>query len=58
VSTTHVSVGSLFGIGAVTGAAKGRLILTIVGAWLTTLPLGAASAAAVFGVLSALGMGG
>jgi PiT family inorganic phosphate transporter len=41
VSTTHVSVGSLFGIGLVNGTARPRMILTILLAWLTTLPLGA-----------------
>lgn len=42
VSTTHVSCGSLFGIGAVTGHAKWKAILTILAAWVTTLPLAAA----------------
>jgi inorganic phosphate transporter, PiT family len=41
VSTTHVSVGSLFGIGMVNGTANPRTILTILLAWITTLPLGA-----------------
>ena len=40
VSTTHVSCGALFGIGAVTGAAQWRTIATILAAWITTLPLG------------------
>jgi PiT family inorganic phosphate transporter len=42
VSTTHVSCGALFGIGAVTGQARWRTIGKILFAWLTTLPLGAA----------------
>ena len=40
VSTTHVSCGALFGIGAVTGAARWKTIATILAAWVTTLPLG------------------
>ncbi|MCW5969726.1 MAG: inorganic phosphate transporter [Blastocatellales bacterium] len=42
VSTTHVSVGALFGIGLVTGTANLRMIFTILFAWVTTLPLAAA----------------
>jgi len=38
VSTTHVSVGSLFGIGVVNGTAQRRTILSILVAWVTTLP--------------------
>lgn len=45
VSTTHVSCGSLFGIGAVSGGARVKTIGTILIAWLTTLPLAAAAAA-------------
>lgn len=41
VSTTHVSCGTLFGIGAVNGTARWRTILSIFGAWLITLPIGA-----------------
>jgi len=39
VSTTHVSCGSLFGIGAVTGQARWKTIGTILLAWAVTLPL-------------------
>ncbi len=42
VSTTHVSCGSIFGIGAVTKQAKWKTITHILFAWVTTLPLGAA----------------
>ncbi len=45
VSTTHVSCGSLFGLGAVTGRAHWRTIGRIVSAWLVTLPVSAAAAA-------------
>ena len=41
-STTHVSTGALFGIGVVNGTASRRTIATILLAWATTLPLGAA----------------
>jgi len=42
VSTTHVSCGSLFGIGMVNGKAKVAMIAKIGLAWVTTLPLAAA----------------
>jgi len=45
VSTTHVSVGSLFGIGAATGAGRKRAIAGILAAWLITLPVAAGLAA-------------
>ncbi len=41
VSTTHVSVGALIGIGVATGSAQWRTIGTIAAAWVTTLPLAA-----------------
>ena len=47
VSTTHVSCGSLFGIGTVTGQGRWVVIGKILAAWVTTLPLGA-----VLGALS------
>ena len=48
VSTTHVSCGSLFGIGTLTGEAKVGMIGKIVLAWITTLPLGAMIGAAAY----------
>ena len=54
VSTTHVSVGALFGIGVVNGTARTRTVLTILVAWATTLPLGAALAAAAYLLLRPL----
>jgi len=51
VSTTHVSCGALFGIGAASGEARWRMIGAILGAWATTLPVAAvlsAAAAAAF----------
>ncbi len=51
VSTTHVSCGALFGIGAATGQARWRTIGQILAAWLTTLPLGACFGAASFWIM-------
>jgi PiT family inorganic phosphate transporter len=41
VSTTHVSVGALFGMGLTTGQANPRVMLNIVLSWLITLPCAA-----------------
>ena len=51
VSTTHVSVGSIFGIGMVTRAANTRIVGEIVLSWVLTLPLAALLGAAVYGLL-------
>lgn len=48
VSTTHVSCGSLFGIGAVTGQGDWKVIGKIAAAWLLTLPLAASLGAISF----------
>lgn len=45
VSTTHVSCGSLFGIGAVTRQAQWKTIGTVLLAWVVTLPIAAVLAA-------------
>lgn len=55
VSTTHVSCGSLFGIGLVNRTAKVKMILTILLAWVTTLPVGAILAAAAYWILQITG---
>jgi PiT family inorganic phosphate transporter len=47
VSTTHVSCGSLFGLGAVNRTAQWGVIRTIALSWLATLPLAAGLGAAV-----------
>jgi PiT family inorganic phosphate transporter len=57
VSTTHVAVGALFGIGVVNGTARARTVLGILLAWVTTLPLGAVLAAGVYVALRAAGVG-
>ena len=41
VSTTHVSCGSLFGIGLATRQAHWKMVTRILLAWVTTLPLAA-----------------
>lgn len=52
VSTTHVSVGSLFGMGATTGQVKWRKVGEILLAWVSTVPCGAILAAIAYGVVS------
>ena len=47
-STTHVSCGSLFGLGAVTRQAHWKIILSILAAWITTLPVAGILAALTF----------
>jgi len=50
VSTTHVSCGALFGIGAANGRGRWRMIGAVVAAWVITLPV-----AAVLGALAGAG---
>jgi PiT family inorganic phosphate transporter len=45
VSTTHVSCGALFGLGAATGQARWDVIAQISLAWVTTLPVAVLCAA-------------
>ncbi len=52
VSTTHVSCGSLFGIGVVSGGADRATIGRILASWITTLPLAAAVAAIVTSMIN------
>ncbi len=54
VSTTHVSCGSLFGIGAVTRQANWGMMGKILGAWLLTLPTAAAIGALCYRIVSAV----
>jgi PiT family inorganic phosphate transporter len=54
VSTTHVSVGSLLGIGVVTRQARWRKVGEILLAWVTTVPCGAAIAAVSYLLLRLL----
>lgn len=51
VSTTHVSVGSIFGIGTVTKKANYKMIGKILLSWLLTLPIAAIVSALLFKLL-------
>jgi PiT family inorganic phosphate transporter len=51
VSTTHVSVGSIFGIGTVTRKADIKVVRNILLSWLLTLPIAALFSALVYWVL-------
>ena len=51
VSTTHVSVGSLFGIGMATGQARRRVVSGILTSWVLTLPLAALLGAGIYWIL-------
>jgi len=54
VSTTHVSVGSIFGIGTATKKADYKMISKILLSWLLTLPLAAIISAILFKLLEIL----
>ena len=56
VSTTHVSCGALFGIGAANGKGHWGTVATIVGAWLVTLPMAALLGAGTVLLLEAIGV--
>ncbi|MES0371164.1 MAG: inorganic phosphate transporter [Mariprofundaceae bacterium] len=50
VSTTHVSCGSIFGIGTINGKTNWSIVRGIVLAWVLTLPIAAAISAIAYGV--------
>lgn len=52
VSTTHVSCGSLFGIGLVTRQANVRVISQILMSWVLTLPIAAILSAGIYWLLT------
>lgn len=52
VSTTHVSVGALVGIGTLSGSARWKTIVAILASWVAILPL-AAALAAIFWLVAA-----
>lgn len=54
VSTTHVSVGSIFGIGTVTKKADYKVISKILLSWLLTLPIAAIVSGLLFKLLETL----
>ncbi|WP_438425805.1 inorganic phosphate transporter [Aquimarina macrocephali] len=51
VSTTHVSVGSIFGIGTVTKKANPKMISKILLSWVLTLPIAAIASGLLFKLL-------
>ncbi|MEE9269829.1 MAG: inorganic phosphate transporter [Candidatus Krumholzibacteria bacterium] len=51
VSTTHVSVGSLFGIGMATRQARGRVVSEILLSWVLTLPVAGLLSAGIYWIL-------
>ena len=51
VSTTHVSVGSLFGIGLATGQSNPRVMFNIALSWIITLPCAALIGAGAYALL-------
>jgi PiT family inorganic phosphate transporter len=51
VSTTHVAVGAIAGVGIVNGSAARGVLSSIVLAWVLTLPIAALSSAAAYSVL-------
>jgi len=54
VSTTHVSVGSIFGIGTVTKKSDMKMVSKIILSWVLTLPIAALVSALLFKILEAL----
>ncbi|MBU2572136.1 MAG: inorganic phosphate transporter [Gammaproteobacteria bacterium] len=54
VSTTHVTVGALFGIGVSSGKARWNTIASIVSSWMITLPCAAFVSAAAYLMISRL----
>ena len=54
VSTTHVSVGSIFGIGTATKKADLKMISKIVLSWVLTLPIAAAVSAILYKIIQFL----
>lgn len=54
VSTTHVSVGSIFGIGTITKKADVKVIRNILLSWLLTLPIAAICSAIVYWILKSI----
>ncbi len=52
VSTTHVSCGSIFGIGSINGETNWSIVRNIVFAWVLTLPIAAVIAGITYGLVS------
>jgi len=56
VSTTHVSCGSLFGLGVVNGKARWNVVGGIFSAWVLTLPVAGILAAISYWLIQSLGI--
>ncbi|MDO9214719.1 MAG: inorganic phosphate transporter [Methylococcales bacterium] len=56
VSTTHVSVGAVFGIGAITRQANVKVVSEIALSWVLTLPIAAFFSACIYRVLRLYGL--
>jgi PiT family inorganic phosphate transporter len=54
VSTTHVSVGSIFGIGTATKNSDYRMVSKVILSWVLTLPIAAIASALFFKLLQML----
>lgn len=54
VSTTHVSVGSIFGIGTATKKADNKMVSKILLSWLLTLPIAALASGLIFILLESI----
>ena len=54
VSTTHISCGSIFGIGLVNGRMKWKTVVQIAVTWLTALPMGLALGAGIYWLIQSL----
>lgn len=52
VSTTHVSVGAIFGIGMLSKNQDGKVVRSILLSWLITLPVAALISAIVYGLIA------
>jgi len=51
VSTTHVSVGSIFGVGTVSKSAHFNVFSQVLGSWFLTLPIAAIASGITYLVL-------
>ncbi|HEY9612148.1 inorganic phosphate transporter, partial [Allocoleopsis sp.] len=51
VSTTHVSVGSIFGVGLISKKANARVFYQILLSWILTLPIAALLSGIAYGLM-------
>ncbi len=50
VSTTHVSVGSIFGVGVISRTANSKVFIQILLSWILTLPIAAILSVAIYAI--------